>query len=190
MFKDLVKQNRSYRGYDPSRKITEEELLDLVDCARYTPASVNIQPLKYYLAYQADTVARIHPLVKWAAALPHLKLPHPGKEPAAYLVICQDTQIHESLTLFQKDVGITAQTILLAAAEKGLGGCMIGNFSPEKLSAALSLPESLIPMLVVALGKPDETVIITEVTDGNTKYYRDDNDVHYVPKRKLEDIVL
>ncbi|MBO1687984.1 nitroreductase, partial [Clostridium butyricum] len=66
----------------------------------------------------------------------------------------------------------------------------IGNFSPEKLSAALSLPESLIPMLVVALGKPDETVIITEVTDGNTKYYRDDNDVHYVPKRKLEDIVL
>ena len=87
-------------------------------------------------------------------------------------------------------MGITAQTILLAAAEKGLGGCMIGNFSPEKLSAALSLPESLIPMLVVALGKPDETVIITEVTDGNTKYYRDDNDVHYVPKRKLEDIVL
>lgn len=190
MFKDLVKQSRSFRGYDPSRKVTREELLDLVDCARYTPASVNIQPLKYCLSWEEETVKKIQPLTKWAAALPQMELPHPGKEPAAYITICQDTRIHSSLTLFQKDVGITAQTILLGAAEKGLGGCMIGNFIPEKISEALDLPEYLVPMLLVAVGKPDETIVLTDVADGNTKYYRDENDVHYVPKRALEDIIL
>jgi len=43
----------------------------------------------------------------------------------------------------------------------------------------------------VAVGKPDEEIVIREIEKGeSTKYYRDENDVHYVPKRKLEDILL
>ena len=81
--------------------------------------------------------------------------------------------------------------MLLAATERGLGGIMIGNFAPKRIAEALELPETLTPMLIVALGKPDETIVLTEIDPGeNTDYYRDDQDVHYVPKRKLEDIVL
>ena len=99
--------------------------------------------------------------------------------------------ISANTTRFQRDVGIAAQTILLAAVEKGLGGCMIGSFRKPELKSLLGLSEGIEPNLVVALGKPAEKVILTEVgADGSTAYYRDENDVHYVPKRRLEDIIL
>lgn len=191
MLKDLVLANRSYRGYDESRKITKEELLEFVDCARLTPSSVNGQPFKYYLAWEKERVDKIQSMTKWARALPEMTLPHPGMCPTGFVIICQDTKIGESLGRYQKDVGIVAQTMLLAAAEKGLGGCMIGNFNAGQVKEELQLAEHLAPMLIVAFGKPAEKIVLTEVgEDGNTNYYRDENDVHYVPKRKLEDIIL
>jgi len=132
-----------------------------------------------------------HSLTGWARALPGKGLPYPGKRPTAFIVICQNTEWEENIARFQKDVGIVAQTMLLAAAEMGLGGIMIGNFSPEKVSLALELPENIVPVLIVAVGKPDETVVLTEAENGQSlNYYRDENDVHYVPKRKLENIIL
>ena len=191
MFKDLVKKNRSYRGYDENRRISREELLELVDHARFAPSSVNRQPFKYRLAYTQEDLDKIQPLTGWARALPQMKLPHPGKCPTAFIVICQDTEWDADLNRYIRDVGIVAQTMLLAAVEKDLGGIMIGNFSPEKLSKALELPENIVPMLIVAFGKPDEQIVLTEVEEGESiQYYRDEQDVHYVPKRKLEDIVL
>ena len=190
-FEKLVRQNRSYRGYDESRKVTREELLRMVDCARLSASSVNMQPLKYYLACDEETVGRIQPLTGWAKNLPQLKLPHEGMYPTAFIVICQDRDIFDSLARFQKDVGIAAQTILLAAVEMGLGGCMIGNFEAGQIKSALQLPDHLAPLLVVAIGKPAEEVVIKEIgPDEPTPYYRDANDVHYVPKRRLEDVII
>ena len=185
MLKELLKQNRSYRRFDESRKITREELEDLVDCTRYTPSSVNMQPFKYYLACEPETVAKIQPLTKWARALPQMTLPHPGHCPTAFIVICQDSEIDPNLSRYMKDVGIVAQTMLLAAVEQGLGGCMIGNFTAGEVSQALGLKENYHPLLVVAFGKPQEKIVLTEVPEnGDTNYYRDENDVHYVPEAK------
>ena len=150
-----------------------------------------MQPLRYYLAWEKEEVDRIQGLTKWAGALPQMELPHPGMRPTAFIVICQDTAVSASLAKFQKDVGIAAQTMLLAATEMGLGGCMIGNFQAGTLKAELGLPESFAPLLVVAIGKPAEKIVLTEIKEGeSTDYYRDENDVHYVPKRKLADIVF
>ena len=191
MLTDLVLKNRSYRGYNKSRKVTKEELMELVDIARLCPSSANIQPLCYYLAWEPDEVARIQEQTRWAGAITHMKLPHPGMEPPAFIVILQDTKINDSMTRFQKDVGIVAQTMLLAAAEKGLGGCMIGNFQAGEVMEVLGLPEEIRPLLIVAFGKPAEEIHLVDVPeDGNTNYYRDENDVHYVPKRTLADELL
>lgn len=189
--KDLVKANRSYRGYDENRRVTREELLEMVDCARLTASSVNQQPLCYYLAYEKEDVDRIQPLTKWARGLPDMELPHPGMCPTAFIVICQDKRVSDALSRFSRDVGIVAQTILLCATEMGLGGCMIGNFSPAQISEAAQLPEYFTPLLVVAIGKPAEKIVMTEIGPGEpTNYYRDENDTHYVPKRRLKDIVI
>jgi len=191
MIRELAENSRSYRGYDESRKITREELLALVDCARFAPSSVNRQPFKYRLVWTQEDLDKVQPLTGWARALPEKRLPYPGKRPTAFIVICQETEWDPDLKRYLRDVGAVAQTMLLAAAEQGLGGIMLGNFSPERVAEALELPAHIVPMLLVAFGKPDEQIVIREVENGeDVRYYRDENDVHYVPKRKLQDIVL
>ena len=111
--------------------------------------------------------------------------------PTAFIIILQDTVIDGNLSRYQKDVGIVAQTMLLGAVDNGLGGCMIGNFGAASVKETLELPDYLAPMLIIGLGKPAEKVVLTEIADGeSTDYYRDEQDVHYVPKRRLEDILL
>ncbi len=191
MLKDLVLQNRSYRGFDESFTFTKEDLLEYVDLARICPSGANLQGLKYYLVYDKDEVEKVLPYTHFAAALPELHLPRKGSHPTAYIVICQDMNITDNPGRLQKDVGIVAQTMLLYAAEKGLGGLMIGNFELGNVKTACNLPENMTPVLLIALGKPTEKVVLVDVKEnGDTNYYRDDNDVHYVPKRSLSEVVI
>lgn len=191
MFLDLVKQARSHRGFRQDRKVTRQELEHLVECARFTPAARNDQVLKYYLAEKPETVAAIQPLTKWAGALAELHLPRKGGEPVAYIAICLDGSLAENPAPYQRDVGIVAQTMLLAAAEMGLNGCMIGSFAAGELREKLGLPETIKPQLLLALGEGTDRIVITDVgEDGSTTYYRDAEDTHYVPKRTLEQLIL
>lgn len=191
MFLDLVKQARSHRGFRQDRKVTRQELEHLVECARFTPAARNDQVLKYYLAEKPETVAAIQPLTRWAGALAELHLPRKGAEPVAYIVICLDGSLAENPAPYKRDVGIVAQTMLLAAAEMGLNGCMIGSFAAGELREKLGLPEAIKPQLLLALGEGTDRIVITDVgEDGSTTYYRDAEDIHYVPKRTLEQLIL
>ncbi len=191
MFRDTVLKNRSYRGFNQDRKITREELVDLVDIARFAPSSVNLQPLKYRVVFEEREMVELRPLMQWARALTDITLPHEGMQPTGAIVICLDENITTEYARVQKDIGIVAQTMLLGSIEKGLGGCMIGNFVPSRVSNALAIPEKIKPQLIIAFGEPKEEIVLTEVSDGESiAYYRDENDVHYVPKKKLDDIIL
>lgn len=189
--KELVLANRSYRGYDSSCRLSRDDLLELVDHARFVPSGMNAQPLKFCVAHKEEKIAQILSMTRWAAKLKDKKLPYPGKEPAGFIVICHDTGIVPQTDISLIDTGIAAQTILLAAVERGLAGCALAGFDKAKLAELLSLPEKVKPVLAIAIGKPAEKIVLTEVgKDGDTSYYRDENDIHYVPKRSLEDIVL
>ncbi len=191
MFKELVLKNRSYRGFNENRIISREELVELVELARLCPSAVNAQPLKYKLIFENQEVIKFRPELNWARALPELQIPHEGMQPTGFIVICLDESVSSDMAMCQKDIGITAQTILLGAVEKGLGGCMIGNFSKSKVAEILGLDNHIKPILIVALGEPKEEIIIVEIENGDsTKYFRDENDIHYVPKRKIDDIIL
>jgi nitroreductase len=81
--------------------------------------------------------------------------------------------------------------MLLGAREAGLAGCMIGAFNEKKLRAELAIPEHLKIMLVLALGKPREKVVIDVVgPDGDIRYWRDAHGMHHVPKRSLDDVIV
>jgi len=187
--KNLVLKNRSYRGYDRSIRQTKKELMELIDHARLMPAARNAQPLKYFLAFEDEVVSAILPHTFWAGSLPDLDLPFDGTEPTSFIVILQDTKLQPVLTQFQTDVGISAATITLAATEKGLGCCMIGSYSATGIKEVMRLPEHLVPVLLIAIGKPAEKIVLIDAETTDTTYYRD-NFTHYVPKRKLEDIVI
>ncbi len=193
MIKDLVLKNRSYRLYDESFVMSREDLLGLVDVARFCASTTNKQALKFYITCDREEVESILPLTRWAGMLPQRGLPDEGKHPSAFIIVCVDRDIQPDPAnkWIGYDAGIAAQSMLLAAAEKGLGGLMIGNVKFDELSALLKLPENMKPILAVAFGKPAEDVRLVDIpADGSTKYYRDENDVHYVPKRSLEELVI
>lgn len=186
--KKLIYKSRSYRRFDESYVIPGELLRNLIELAQYSPSVMNAQPLKFWLSNHKDMNQMIFPLLAWAGALKDWPGPAPGERPSAYIVILGDTEIRES---FGVDHGIAAQSILLGAAEAGLGGCMIGSIKREKLREVLGVSDRYQILLVIALGKPAEKVeteLIGE--DGSITYYRDEDDVHHVPKRRLEDLIL
>lgn len=186
MFTDLVKATRTIRNFDPSVRIAAEDLEGFIELCRYTPATANKQPLKFAYACTREACEKIFPLLGWAGYLTD-KPPYDGNVPAAYILICCDTNIMKDPEV---DVGICAQTIVLAAAEKGIGACMLGSINKDKLAEYFSLPEGVLPRLIVALGKAKETVEIVDAVDGEIKYYRDGKEKNIVPKRPLSEIML
>lgn len=188
MLRDLILRNRSYRRYHQEIEVATETLRELVDLARLSASGANMQPLRYILSNEPQKNATIFSHVGWAAYLKDWPGPGEGERPSAYIVILEHTKIGHPMRC---DHGIAAQSILLGAAEKGLGGCMIGSVDRKKLSQALQIPEQYEILLVLALGKPRETVVIDDVgPDGNIKYWRDSEGVHHVPKRSLDDIII
>jgi nitroreductase len=188
MIRDLIIKNRSYRRFYQEVDIKLETLKELVDLARLSASARNIQPLKYILSCEPQRNSLIFPHLAWAGYLTGWSGPCEGERPSAYIIILGNTEISRFVDY---DAGIAAQSILLGATEKGLGGCMIASIDREGLRKALDIPPRYEILLVLALGKPRETVVIEMVgPSGDIKYWRDSKSVHHVPKRPLDDIII
>jgi len=188
MIRDLVIATRSIRRFHQSAVVDLETLRQLVDLARLSASAANVQPLKYVLACAPERNARIFPLLAWAGYLKDWPGPVEGERPSAYIVILGDKRLRQS---FDCDHGIAAQSILLGATERGLAGCMIASIQRRELRDVLAIPEHLEILLVLALGKPKEKVVLEAVgADGDIKYWRDADGVHHVPKRSLDEIIV
>ncbi len=180
----LLKRNRSFRGYDRSVEVDRGQLLEMVKTATWVASGMNAQPLRFRLV-TGDEAAKVHPLVKLGAALPEEHLPHPGEEPSAYIVICSTV---EENRIVDMDLGIAAQSILLKATEMGLGGIFILNFTAAAVQAALSL--QMKPLAVLGIGKPAERIFLMPCNAGDPLAYYRKEGVHYVPKIKVEDLIV
>jgi len=188
MIKELVYKNRSYRRFYQNEKITIKTLEELVDLARHSACGGNLQSLKYILSCDPQINDLIFKRLGWAAYLKDWKGPSEGEKPAAYIVLLGDTNIHKD---FFCDHGIACQSILLGAVEKGLGGCILGTINRDGLRKDLSIEDKFQVLLVVALGKPKETVKVEYIeSGGDIKYWRDKSGVHHVPKRPLQEIIV
>jgi nitroreductase len=186
--RDLLIRSRSYRRFHEDRALDEKTLVELVDMARFCPSAANQQPLKYLVRCTPEQNATIFPHLRWAAALPDWPGPAVGERPAGYIVILGDVGI---AARFGWDCGIAAQSIMLAAAEQGFGGCMIAAIDQTGLRQALQLPKHLEVVLVLALGYPSETVVLEDGTGPEERpYWRDKEGVHHVPKRPLAEVLV
>ncbi len=188
MIRDLVIANRSYRRFQQSYAIDMATLRELIELAALCPSSGNLQPLRYVLSCEPERNAKIFQHLAWAGYLADWPGPTQGERPSAYVVILGDSQACHSVNC---DHGIAAQTILLGATEKGLGGCIIGSIQREPLAKALDIPDRYKILLVIALGKPAEKIVIEPVaSESEIKYWRDDRGVHHVPKRSVDQVIL
>ena len=187
-FSRVVRACRSYRRFDEGAGMSRETLVDLVDIARQTASGANRMPLRFRVVSLDEERAAVFVHLKWAGALKDWDGPAPGERPTGYIVIC-DAGGGATTAV---DEGIAAQTIALAAASAGYGACMLHAFNKAEVARALDLPRDVVPLMVVALGRPGETVVMEDaVADAaSTDYWRDEQGVHHVPKRTLEQVLL
>ncbi len=182
---DLLKRNRSVRGYKKAYVVSRNELERIVSVCSRIPSARNQQVLRFRLVTKESGADRVLPLVKMGGALPELHLPFPGTEPEAFILCC--STVPES-PLVDVDLGIALQSMLLKAVEMGLNGLIIGAFNREKLREAFALPYP--PLMVLAIGKGDERIELTPIAEGESHaYYRHDG-IHYVPKLRPADLLI
>lgn len=188
MIKKLILKNRSYRRFYQDKVIEMGTLRELVDLARLSPSGANKQVLKYILSNTKELNDKIYSTLAWAGYLKDWNGPEEGEKPSAYIIMLKDTTVGAGMV---QDEGIACQSILLGAVEKGLGGCIIANVNKKKLATELNLEDKYEILLVLAIGTPKEEVVIEKMDEsGDVKYFRDENEVHHVPKRALEEIIL
>ena len=185
--REALKICRSYRRFDQTISIPEEDLRTIVDAARLSPSGRNAQALKFIVSSTEASNANIFPTLSWAGYLTDWDGPAEGERPSAYIIQLLDTDIAKSTLA---DEGITAQSMLLQAVELGYGGCIIASVKRDNLRKVLDIPEKYEIKFIIALGKPVEKVVIEDIQDGDFKYYRDPKGVHHVPKRPLDEIIL
>ena len=189
MLHHIVSKARSIRSFDMTKPIGKQLLVSFVDTLRLIPASCNYQALKYLIITDKAECDFMRSQTRWAALLPNYNGPDSDHSPTAYIVICHDTSVTENETMYLKDVGIAAQTLNLLAREQGIGCCMIGSFNIPEVSKYFKLADNIKPKLTLALGYPDEYPVVEDET-GSVEYYRDENNVHHVPKRKTKDLII
>ena len=189
MIADLIKQNRSYRRFYQNHVLDLETLTNLVDLARLSASAANLQPLRYIISVDPSKNSQIFSCLGWAGYLKDWNGPKQGERPSGYIIILSDSEKANDYVGY--DCGIAGQSILLGAREKGLAGCMIASIKRQQLRSLLNIDVRFKILLVIAIGKPKEEVVIETVgSDNRIRYWRDSAGVHHVPKRNLEDIII
>ena len=187
MIRDLIIRNRSYRRFDSSVKISIKQLKSWIELARFSASGRNMQPLKYAVSTKEEINAKIFPNLGWAGYLSNWEGPAENERPVAYIAVIHDKSLAEG---YFCDDGIAIQSIILGAVEEDFGACIIGSFNRNKVTKILKLPQHLKILWLIALGKPAEECILEDVKNNDIEYWRDEKNIHHVPKRSLDEIIL
>ena len=180
----LLIKNRSCRGYDSSFIVRDDQLRSIVEVNTRIPSARNAQVLRFRMVNSSEA-AKVLPHIRLGGALPQLRLPLPGTEPNAYIVIC--TTVAPDKNVYT-DLGISAQSMLLRATEMGLAGICIGAFDKEAIMRELNL--SMEPLMILAIGRSCEDIRLVAIDEGDDKKYYREEGVHYVPKLRLDSLII
>ena len=183
---ELIKKRRTIRKFKQI-PIKRAMLEKFIDAAHYAPSGNNLQPLKYKIVDDHETVEKVFEYVKWAGSIYPAGNPGENEHPVAFIAILVDTRI--TTVIYELDVGSASENIFLTALEEGIGTCWMGAIDRKKIIEILEIPEYFLLNTVIALGYPAEAPIM-EPSTGSVKYYKDENGVLHVPKRSLSEIII
>lgn len=143
----LLAARWSPRALDPAGVVTDAQLRAVLEAARWAPSNGNTQPARYLVGRRGDeTYARLFALLSrrnqgWA-------------EPAAALVLTCAVTVNEKGTIPMPEygVGLAVENLVLQAVAEGLVAHQMGGFNREGAKLVFSLPEDVVPQVVIALG--------------------------------------
>lgn len=178
-----IRQRRTIRRFQ-NKPVDRQQMLQLADLSRLYASGANLQPIRYVGVTDSALLDEIFVTLRWAAYLPEFTI-RENQRPMAYMVLTCEEGKKKSC---QFDLGAAATTLMLAAEGMGLATCCLASFNGPAITKLLSLPENVVPLLVIALGYPDQKSQSVPLKD-DVKYYENEEGVLCVPKRNLEDIL-
>lgn len=184
---DAIMKRRTIRKFE-QKKVSRKDLEKLVDCARVAAYGANVQPLKFAIVDNEETLKKIYPSTKWAGALTD-GAPKENERPAAYIAVLGDKNI-KSNGVFEVEAGAAVTTMMLEAVEMGLGTCWLGAIQRDEIKKTLAVDESLDVVYLLAVGYPMQNSRMVEMQDGNVKYFESEDGTINVPKRSLEEVLV
>lgn len=156
-FKELQLARESCRAYQ-DKPVSRETLVHLVDVAHYSPSGCNAQPWRFIIVDEPEARAKLVEALDddgltgcpWGDRVP------------AFILICEDKaqlmpgvgERYGSQHFAQMDIGMAAMALCYEATAMGLGACMIGTLSQEKMHRAFGIPESCPVRLAITVGYP------------------------------------
>lgn len=177
-FLDLVKTRQSDRAFDADRPVEKDKLERILEAAQLAPSACNAQPWKFIIVEDRDLRYKIAD----ATSNRLLSINHFTKQAPLHIIIVEEQANFSSSigSFFKKkhfphiDIGIVAEHICLAAADEGLGSCMIGWFDEKKIKEILHIPSSRSVVLDIVLGystqpqRPKKRKNINEIVSYNS----------------------
>jgi len=185
IYKAILKR-RTIRKFKQTR-IPVEILEKLINAGRLAPSGANMQPLKFIIVNDEESVSKIFPHLKFAAYLGTEGTPKENERPTAYVIVCIDKNI-KAITP-QSDSGAAIENIILTAVGENIGSCWMKAINRDKIREILNIPDNLEIDSLISLGYPNEESVTEELTD-SVKYWKDESCKMHVPKRKIEDVLF
>lgn len=181
---DAILSRRSIRRFQ-QKPLKIELLRRFVNAARLAPSAANLQPLEYFIVTEKESCSKIFETIGWAAYITPKWNPSVEERPTAYIAILVKDINNKFYT---RDVSLASENIVLAAEGKGVGSCILFNIDRDKIQEVLKIPKTLHVDSIIALGYKAENPVVEDLKE-SVKYWRDENEILHVPKRRLEDII-
>ncbi|MCM1138785.1 MAG: nitroreductase family protein [Duncaniella sp.] len=162
---------RTVRRYDSSHDVSESEILKMLEAAAQAPNTGNMQIYSVIITKDEEQKKLLAPT--------HFNQPS-VMGASAVLTFCIDLnrfnrwcQINDAIPGMNNlqgftwgiiDATIFAQQFCTIAEMNGLGTCYLGTttYNAEAIAKALSLPESVIPVITLTVGYPAENPEISD----------------------------
>ena len=183
----FLRTRRTYRRFE-QRPVDHAIAAEILEAARIASCGANRQTLKYVLVESPAMVAKMQPLVHWAAYLPPEQgCPAPDETPVLFIAVCQDESLPGAN---DTDAGLALGSMTAAAWAHGVGSCIMGAIDRPAIQSLLGLGDCLRLHSVVAFVYPTHTSRVVPMEDGSVKYFLDEDRNYCVPKRPMEEVLL
>jgi len=182
---DLIVKRRTIRSFE-QKPIAPDLLKKITNAGRLAPSGANLQPLEFLVITEQSLLGKVFATLKWAAYIAPAGDPPSDKRPTAYIIVLINTEIKKEKG--EVDAAAAIENMILTALEEDVGTCWLGSINRQEIRGLFSIPDNYRIDSVVAFGYPSEFPVV-EVADNSIKYWKDENGLLHVPKRRLEDIV-
>ena len=186
---EIIKTRRCVREYK-EEPVPDEDIMFLIDCARYAPSGFNMQPWSFLVIKNKDIMRRLSESGK-RAMIPLLEPMKDTSNTASNFLVFLKTKGtdmfynapvlviiigNKSAPTVDVDCAMAAQNMMLAAHSKGIGSCWIGGVLPalmdESLLKELGAPPGYKAVAPLIFGYPKDKTPAPQKIEPEAKWLR------------------